>query len=303
LFDAAVEGCDVEVYRSPLWLEVTVGGETLSPRQKLRGAPYANSLAGGAVIQALEPINRTLDGNADTGAGLAVFNSDSTDVGGHGLLVGNTAVMGTTGAYTRGDSAALAAQATGDGYGATFESLNYRGMYAKGGNGYAAVFDSSAGIWLIGGGSCTGCRTAYVAQNVGETAILPGDLVEAAGVTVDPDLNVPVMLVSKARSADAPFVGVAEQAMTRTEVGRRFSWTTGGYDASTGKIASGDYLSVVVNGLVQARVSELSPVSIGDQAAVASDGGIGVGSLESSLGLVMSAPGSDGLVWILLGGG
>ncbi|MFV2045306.1 MAG: hypothetical protein ACC700_18990 [Anaerolineales bacterium] len=304
LFDAAVEGCDVEVYRSPLWLEVTVGGETLSPRQKLRGAPYANSLSGGAVVQAYEPINRTLDGNADTGAGLAVFNSDSTAVGGHGLLVGNAAVMGTTGAYTRGDSAALAAQATGDGYGATFESLNYRGMYAKGASTwFAAVFDSTIGIQLIGGGSCSGCRTAYVAKNVGETAILPGDLVEAAGVTVDPDLDMPVMLVQKAKSADAPFVGVAEQAMTRTEVGRRYGWTTGGYDASTGKIASGDYLSVVVDGLVQARVSELSPVSIGDRAAIASDGGIGAGSLESSLGLVMSAPGSDGLVWILLGGG
>ena len=142
-----------------------------------------------------------------------------------------------------------------------------------------------------------------MAQNVGETTILPGDLVEAAGVTVDPDLDMPVMLVRKARSADAPVVGVAEQAMTRTEVGWRFGWTTGGYDASTGNIASGDYLSVVVDGLVQARVSDLSPVSIGDRAAVVSDGAIGTGSLESSLSLVMSAPGSDGLVWILLGGG
>src|SRR3989304_8524418 len=48
LFDALIDACDVEVYRAPLYLEVTVDDsganppEILLPRQQLRGAPYAN---------------------------------------------------------------------------------------------------------------------------------------------------------------------------------------------------------------------------------------------------------------------
>jgi len=43
-------GPDPGIYAQPLWAEVTVNGETLSPRQPLTGAPYAMTLVGGAVI-------------------------------------------------------------------------------------------------------------------------------------------------------------------------------------------------------------------------------------------------------------
>ena len=41
---------DPGIFAQPLWLEVTVGTEVLSPKQKLLGSPYAMTLVGGAVI-------------------------------------------------------------------------------------------------------------------------------------------------------------------------------------------------------------------------------------------------------------
>jgi len=41
---------DPALFAQPLWLELTINGETLSPRQKLLGTPYAFNLVGGAVV-------------------------------------------------------------------------------------------------------------------------------------------------------------------------------------------------------------------------------------------------------------
>jgi Fe-S cluster biogenesis protein NfuA len=177
-------------------------------------------------------------------------------------------------------------------------------MYAKGAsssivNWYAAVFDSVSGINLIGGGSCTGCTMAYFAQNAGVEAIQPGDFVATQGVVVDPDLNVPVMQVVKATSAADPVIGVASSAMRRTPVGDYYGVKTGGFDAREGTAAAGEYLSVVVQGLVQARVDELQ-VQVGDKLTlqnsaleVASDGGVA---------RAMSTPDENGMVWVLYNG-
>ncbi len=43
-------GPDPAIYAQPLWAEITVNGETLTPRQPLTGSPYAMSLVGGAVV-------------------------------------------------------------------------------------------------------------------------------------------------------------------------------------------------------------------------------------------------------------
>ena len=37
-------------FAQPLWLEISVNGQALSPRQKLGGAPYAMTLAPGAIV-------------------------------------------------------------------------------------------------------------------------------------------------------------------------------------------------------------------------------------------------------------
>ena len=47
---AEADNLDPADFNQPLWVEITVDGETLTPRQKLLGTPYAFSLVGGAVV-------------------------------------------------------------------------------------------------------------------------------------------------------------------------------------------------------------------------------------------------------------
>jgi len=67
-------------FHQPLWLEVVVAGQTLSPRQPLQGVPYAFSLVPGAVIKgyiaSTETYSSTLTiANFSDGQGLAVLSS------------------------------------------------------------------------------------------------------------------------------------------------------------------------------------------------------------------------------------
>lgn len=77
-------GLDPANFARPLWLELVVGGQTLSPRQKLVGAPYAMSLAGGAVI------GSSHEGNGAGGSDTTDENYGSLTVGAGG---GGTALV------------------------------------------------------------------------------------------------------------------------------------------------------------------------------------------------------------------
>lgn len=82
LFNVAlgsVTALDEAIFHIPLWLEVTVAGETL-PRQPLYGSPYAFSLVPGAVVKgyvaSTETYSSTLTvANFGTGQGLAVVST------------------------------------------------------------------------------------------------------------------------------------------------------------------------------------------------------------------------------------
>ena len=143
---------------------------------------------------------------------------------------------------------------------------------------------------------------AYTAQYDGSTAILPGDFVAAAGVTVDSDLNQPIMLVRKALGADDAIIGVANGSLTRTPVGDYYGVTTGGFDPREGPAAAGDYLSVVVQGLVQARASETAAVEIGKQLTLSADGVTAAESAELGIARALSLPDENGFVWVMFNG-
>lgn len=312
LFNSAI-GTDVQIppetFAQQLYLQVAINGETLSPRQQLRGAPYAMSLVPGAVVQGSVVITRTYAGYADTGAAATIANTNSTAGGGHGLLVVNRAAPSGT---NRQKVAAIQARAIGGStsvsphtgsYAGIFQSDNYRGIYAKGAtNYYAGVFDSNAGIQIIGGGSCSGCTMAYVARNDGTTTILPGDFVAATDVTVDPDLNQPVLLVRRATSGDEAVIGVASGAMAREPVGDYHGVTTGGFEARGGPAAAGEYLSVVVQGLAQVRVGAAASVGAGDRLVAAADGAAPTASPDKSVARALGTPDESGLVWAMVDG-
>ncbi len=293
------------IFAQPAWLEVSIDGETLAPRQQLQGAPYAFSLTSGSVVQGAETLGRTYLGQENTGSALTVVNNDVSATGGHGLLALNWAAAADD---ARGDVAALQARALGGSfddstgsYGAIITSQAYRGMYV-GGNEflYAAVFDSAVGINIIGGGNCIGCTMAYFAQNVGDAPINAGDFVASVGVVVDAELGVPVMQVRRATGPDDALIGVATGAATRAPVAMRNGVRAGGFDAADGPAAAGGYLSVAVQGLVQARAADAA-LAPGAAVTASADGAAtaaGAGGYTKALSTVDA----DGMVWVMLGG-
>lgn len=293
------------IFAQPTWLEVSVNGETLAPRQQLQGSPYAFSLASGAAVQGSETLGRTFAGLDNTGAALVVLNNDTSATGGHGLLAVNRAAAAGD---DRANVAALQARAVGGvvgdntgSYGAIITSQAYRGMYVDANDiYYAAVFDSPAGIAVIGGGSCVGCAMAYYAQNVGDAPIHAGDFVAAVGVTTDAELGIPVMQVRRAAGPDDALIGVAAGAAVRGPVALRNGVRTGGFDAADGPAAAGGYLSVVVQGLARARAADgaLAPGA----AVTASADGAAAAATGSGYTKALSAVDADGMVWVMLGG-
>jgi len=305
----AIDSIEPEIFSQPTWMEITVEGETLTPRERLQGAPYAFSLASGAVVQGSESIIRTFSGIDDTGATMTVWNTDASETGGNGLVAVNQA---SASGADRAKTAALMAIAAGGqnttnpqtgAYGAIIRSEHWRGMYTKGSpNYFAAVFDSNAGIELIGGGSCSGCTIAYTGFNEGSEAIEAGDFVAVLGVEMDPDLNIPVMRVRKASSSSDAVVGVATSRMTRAPVGDFHGMTTGGFDSAIGAAEPGEYLSVAVQGLVQADVGAVSGLKIGDNLAMSAEGISSASTAQPAIGRAMSEVSKDGTVWVMLSG-
>jgi hypothetical protein len=297
------------LFSQPTWMEISINGETLSPRQRLEGAPYAFSLAADSVVRGSVVVTRTFAGLQNTGAAMTVWNTNGGVGGGNGLVVANQAAP--SGA-DRNNVAAFQAIAAGGqttnppatgAYGAIIRSENYRGMYAKGGTGYyAAVFDSTAGIWVTGGGSCVGCALAYIAQNDGTSIIEAGDFVAAAGINVDPDLGVPVMMVSKATNATDAIVGVATGAVVRNDVVDNNGARMGGFEPTGGPAESGAYLSVVVQGLVQAKANGGTALQTGDWITLEGGNVALAAPDEPSVARVMSETDSDGLAWVMFNG-
>jgi hypothetical protein len=240
---------------------------------------------------------------------MTVWNTDASETGGNGLVAVNLAAASGS---DRAKTAALLAIAAGGqntdnpqtgAYGAIIRSEHWRGMYAKGSSNYfAAVFDSNAGIELIGGGSCSGCLLSYNGLNEGSEAIEAGDFVAVLGVEVDPDLNIPVMRVRKASSSSDAVVGVATYRMTRAPVGDFHGMTTGGFDPSTGAAEPGEYLSVAVQGLVEANVRANSELKIGDYLAMSAEGVSAASVAQPAIGRAMSEVSRDGTVWVMLSG-
>lgn len=310
LFTTSIGLSDVitpSIFSRPTWMEITVAGETLTPRQRLQGAPYAFSLVPNSVVQGSVPITRAYLGQDHTGAAMTVLNSDASATGGNGLVVLNRAAPAPAAPDPRQNVAALQAIATGGaanegGYGAIIRSEQYRGLYAKGGqNFYAGVFDSNVGIQLTGGGNCTGCVMAFVGQNDGTTNIEKGDLVAVSGVAVDNEFDMPIMLVYKATDTSDPIVGVATQALDRNPAVDVAGAAMGGYEGIEGAATPGSYLTVAVEGLVQVKAEESAELASGQHVTLKSGVVTQAEGSDPAVARALSAV-EDGYVWVLFQG-
>jgi hypothetical protein len=86
------DSLDPADFARPLWVELTINGETLSPRQKLLGTPYAYTLVGGAVIMLEEPQVGPVAAAAPERGALTIGNGFASSAAGSpgatGLVVG-----------------------------------------------------------------------------------------------------------------------------------------------------------------------------------------------------------------------
>ncbi len=298
--DFGASDANPKIFSEQTWLEITINGETLTPRQFMRGAPYASGVVAGAAIVGSQPITYTYSGNANLGAALIVANTDSSATGGSGL----TAIVAAQPASTnRMDVAAIRGlsidsdgnNATGV-YGGIFVSQDFRGLYADNGTGsvYAGYFDGNVYV----NGHCVGCAMAMTAQNRGESVIEVGDFVTAVGVEVDAEYGSPVILVRKAAAGDT-ILGVAAAALYRGDY-REGALTQIGYDQMEGNVKRDGYLSVATEGLVQAQLSANRALNIGDYVAFDAAGLSRTAVVNESVAQVMSETDASGLQWILL---
>jgi hypothetical protein len=285
------ESLPTDMAAQELYLEVEIDGETLTPRQRLQGAPFAWTLVSGAVIAAQEPLTRTLVGYDNAGAGLIVGNFESGEYGGHGIL-GSTFSNNLLAAGVVGVSQE-------NSYGGRFSSENYRGLRTDTNNPdfYTAAFFGGLGIYVDG--NCTGCRGAEIAQNVGSTPIAVGEFVAVEGVSVNAS-GKPVLQVRQATAPNDVVVGVALGTVSGEDV-----VVSTGPDMTVATTPAGGYVMLGVDGLFQTKLADGAEAAIGDYLTAGADGATVVatrGSADNSSARVMSAPDANGMVWVMLGG-
>lgn len=129
-------------FAQALWVEFTINGQTLSPRQKLLGTPYAFTLVGGSVVS-LKPgdENPLIAAHPERGA-LTVANgyatSDPSGAGATGLVVGildntNSQAVRVCAGGTACTDAYLIFKITGNG------NVSADGTFISGGADYAEL--------------------------------------------------------------------------------------------------------------------------------------------------------------------
>ncbi|MDJ0752102.1 MAG: hypothetical protein QNJ45_01175 [Ardenticatenaceae bacterium] len=303
-FTSTFGGTDVDskIFAQQTWLEITVNGETLEPRELLRGAPYASSLVAGSAAIGPEPITYTYGTTDNLGSAFFAVNTDVTATGGSGITAITLAQIPDSSPSNRIDVAAvrgLAADADSNSttgtYAGIFVSEDFRGLYAKGGtNEYAAWFTGDIRVT----GSCSGCMMALTAKNVGSSAIAPGDFVTALGVEVDPEFGIPILLVTQSTTGET-ILGVVESALERSDyVDDPFDQV--GYEKIDGLIEPQEYLSVVMEGLVQARIPQNLDPEVGEFLSFDGDKVTAEGGVGNNFAQVMSEADDQGFRWILL---
>ncbi len=180
-------------------------------------------------------------------------------------------------------------------YGGYFTSRNYRGGFMGTlvtASWYGAAID---GGLIITNDSCVGCTLVYVGRNDGEDAVRSGDLIAISGMETDAATSQPVMLVHLASNASDPVIGVVVSGTSAP------SSQTGPDKIQTDKILHGEYVLIVVSGLVQARVADPS-IAVGDYLSAGPDGALVAAGSDNRVARVMSKPDENNMVWVFVSG-
>lgn len=162
-------------------------------------------------------------------------------------------------------------------------------------------------------GSCTGCTLATFGINAGDESLAPGDVVAILGMAGSRHDGVAAfMKVGAAREGDAVVGVVLGRAEEVTQEKVRERETGLRLVPRAGAAGPGEYVHIVIYGLVQARTSlDSEPIHEGTRLTVDAEGqvralrsvtveGIELTEGVPTLGLALEVPGGDGLVWVLV---
>ncbi len=215
---------------------------------------------------------------------------------GDGLLVGNAAKAGvkvmnaSTGLAVYGDDTSI-------------------GLLIQPENpDWAGVFDGDVQIT----GSCTGCRLATIGVNVGNRPLQPGDIVAIQGVS--PGVQGQADLLWQVTPFEPGLTPIGVVA-GRMELVTYDHLSPDGQPAQylaprPGAVIPGGTVDIITYGPVQVRVQPDAAIAPGDHVIAAAEGQgrpMNIATADpadmlSSIGIALSEPDADGLVWVLVNG-
>jgi hypothetical protein len=267
------------------------------------------------------------------GHGLYVGRADLDGVhvnstGSHGLDVDSAAAdgvhVGTVSHYgyyvgETGLDGVYVAAATW--HGLNVDSAGVNGLYVSAA-GYAGV-DVAGNTWagnfhgdINVSGNCIGCALAVFGLNAGDQPLEPGQVVAIQGIQTSTLDDAPALWRVVPAGEGSAAVGVVrgkaelDQApegatLREGETGRRLV-------PRSGAAQPGEYLSIVIYGPMQVRVSAAAgAVEPGTRLAVGQAGaaralksvvaeGVTLAESAPTIGIALAVPGEDGLVWVLV---
>lgn len=256
LFDIGLDVPQDVFNGDSLWLAIIVDGETLSPRQQIRPAPYAMSLRPGATVtQAATGTAVRVESTEGVGLrgagqvyGLYGTNTGSTQGTGYGGYFESTTGDGVFGGSTAVPSTTNSIPAGVYGY-----SENGAGVYGEAGSTFAwgGYFDGSVridGSLVVSDSIFADDKSGYVfdvALNEGPETLNRGDVVIVTGVAGGSVSDaVPVFTVQRSsRAASAGVVGIVDRRYVLDEDGRQHM--------EDGPVAPGEEVGVVTLGAFQ----------------------------------------------------
>jgi hypothetical protein len=161
-------------------------------------------------------------------------------------------------------------------------------------------------------GSCSGCLLATFALNEGKRALQPGDVVAVLGATNSPFPETKTLFRVVPAAPGLPLLGVVQgyaEVVTEEQANGNVIEQLVPRDQSA---EPGEYVSIIIYGPVQLAVgAEAVDVAVGDRLTVSENGSVralqtrtieGMVVTESahSLGIALSEPDKDGMVWVLV---
>jgi hypothetical protein len=297
------------------------------------GLSIQNTNTSGDGIRGYSSSSYQLDGGlygVSSSSGSGVVGVSSSGHGVHGE--GTTGVYGAGGTGVYGMSSATSGQGVqGYGTGAATEGVLGTSAQAAGVYGIADSSSSSVaiGVWgqtantwglftyddLYVGGDCVGCTTAYIAQSEDSQALEVGDVVLINGITAPlAGEQTPILTVKRADTSGYGLLGVVQSRAivdkTQAHVSSGDHQERGEIEIASraaGRVSQGDYLFVVVEGLVRMRVdASTTAVKVGDLIGLATTSNaaqkvnLGTQTMPIVGQALESLQDGIGLIWVLL---